>query len=161
MIVDCTVNGVLRHLKTRSGDRLVDVLRRELRLSSLSSDCLQGRCGKCLIFMDGRIVHSCLVPAFKARGSILLTFEALSRSPEVKDIETALSSAQVLACPFCRTAKIMAIYDLLARMPLPGEDDILEALDMISCPCTDPEGLVQAVKIASELRNKRKFNREA
>ena len=161
MIIDVTVNGVPRHLKSRSGDRLVDVLRKELKLLSLSPDCLQGRCGKCLVFMDGRIVHSCLVPAFKARATTILTFEAIAKNPEANDIEKAFQITQTQPCPFCRSAKIMAIFDLLSRIPLPGEEDILEALDMVSCPCSDPLGLIQAVKLAAELRNKRKFSREA
>jgi carbon-monoxide dehydrogenase small subunit len=161
MIIDVTVNGIQRHLKSRSGDRLVDILRKELRLSSLNSDCLQGRCGKCLIFMDGRIVHSCLIPAFKARAATILTFEAIAKNPEVKDIEKAFQITQTQPCPFCRTAKLMTIYDLLSRIPLPSEEDILESLDMVTCPCNDPVGLIQAVKHAAELRNKRKFNREA
>ncbi len=161
MIIDVTVNGVQRHLKSRSGDRLVDVLRNELKLSSLNSDCLQGRCGKCLIFMDGRIVHSCLVPAFKARAATILTFEAIVKNPEAKDIDKAFQATGTQPCPFCRTAKIMAIFDLLSRIPLPGDEDILESLDMVSCPCSDPIGLIKAVKLAAELRNKRKFSREA
>ncbi len=161
MIIDVTVNGVQRHLKSRSGDRLVDMLRKELRLSSLNADCLQGRCGKCLVFMDGRIVHSCLIPAFKARGGTILTFEEIAKNPEVNDIEKAFHATHTQPCPFCHTAKTMVIFDLLSRVPLPSEEDIVEALDMVSCPCGDPIGLIQTVKLAAELRNKRKFNREA
>jgi carbon-monoxide dehydrogenase small subunit len=161
MIIDVSVNGIQRHLKSRNGDRLVDVLKKELGLSSLTADCLQGRCGKCLIFMDGRIVHSCLIPAFKARGSSIVTFEGIAKKPEVMDIEKAFQLTQTQSCSFCHTAKIMTIFDLLSRVPLPNEDDIVEALDMVPCPCSDPIGLIQAVKLAAELRNKRKFNREA
>ena len=94
-------------------------------------------------------------------ASTILTFEAIAKNPEVKDIEKAFQITQTQPCPFCRSAKIMAIFDLLSRIPLPGEEDILEALDMVSCPCSDPLGLIQAVKLAAELRNKRKFSREA
>ncbi len=47
----------------------------------------------------------------------------------------------------------------VARNPLPGKEEILDQLEMVSCPCTDPVSLVAAVGIAAELRNKRKFNR--
>ena len=159
MSIDVTVNGEPKRLQARSGDRLVDVLRKDLTLSSLFSDCLSGRCGRCFIFLDGRLVHSCLIPAFKAKGSAIVTFEGLRETPEVREIISALEKAQAMPCSFCKTGKIMAITELLGRKPLPGEEEILEQLDMVSCPCTDPVSLVAAVGIAAELRNKRKFNR--
>jgi len=159
MIIDITVNDQPKRLQARSGDRLVDVLRKELSLSSLFSDCLSGRCGRCFIFLDGRLAHSCLIPAFKAKGSTIVTYEALRETVEAREIIAALEKAQALPCAFCKTGKIMAIIDLLARNPLPAEEEILEQLEMVSCPCTDPVSLIAAVGIAAELRNKRKFNR--
>ncbi len=161
MIIDLNVNGVERHLQTRSGDRLVDVLRKELKLSSLLPDCLSGKCGRCFIFFDGRLVHSCLIPAFKAKGARILTFEAIKETLDAKEITAAFEKAEALPCAFCRTGKIMAIDDLLSRNPLPDAKAILEQLDMVNCPCTDPDSLVAAVGFAAEMRNKRKFNRAA
>ncbi|HWR10856.1 MAG TPA: 2Fe-2S iron-sulfur cluster-binding protein [Rectinemataceae bacterium] len=159
MIIDLSVNGAVRHLQARSGDRLVDVLRNELSLSSLLPDCLSGKCGRCFVFMDGRLVLSCMIPAFKAKGSTILSYEAIEDDPDVEEIVLAMQKAQALPCAFCRKGKIMAITDLLARSPLPEEKEILKQLDMVACPCTDPESLVKAVGIAAEMRNKRKFNR--
>jgi len=159
MIIELTLNGVPKRLQARSGDRLADMLRKELALTSIITDCLAGRCGRCFVFLDGRLAHSCLVPAFKAKGSIIVTFEALADTDDVKEIIQGFENAQAQPCQFCRTGKIMAVIDLLSRNPLPDKDDILEQLDMVSCPCTDPESLVKAVDIASELRNKRKFQR--
>jgi aerobic-type carbon monoxide dehydrogenase small subunit (CoxS/CutS family) len=159
MIIELTLNGVPKRLQARSGDRLADMLRRELAPTSLIADCLAGRCGRCFIFLDGRLAHSCLIPAFKAKGGTIVTFEALADTDDVKEITQAFKNAQAQPCRFCRNAKIMAIVDLLSRNPLPDRGEILEQLDMVSCPCTDPESLVKAVDIASELRNKRKFHR--
>ena len=159
MIIDVIINGEPKRLQARSGDRLVDVLRKECSLSSLFSDCLSGRCGRCFIFLDGRLIHSCLIPAFKVKGSTIVTYEALEATAEVREILAAFQMAQALPCAFCKTGKIMAITDLLARNPLPEKDEILEQLEMVSCPCTDPVSLVAAVGFAAEMRNKRKFNR--
>jgi aerobic carbon-monoxide dehydrogenase small subunit len=159
MIVDMTVNGMPRHLQARSGDRLVDVLRKELSLDSLLPDCLAGHCGRCLISMDGRLVHSCLVPAFKARGSVILSYEALAALPEIKDIDKAFESMESPPCPFCRTAKVLVIHSLLAENPNPGEAEILGALSMVDCPCTDQKSLIEAVGRAAEGRSRRIYNR--
>lgn len=159
MIVDINVNGEMRHLQTRSGDRLVDVLRDRLSIASLLPDCLSGRCGRCFVFLDGRLVQSCLLPAFKAKGARVVTFEGIADSPEVAEIEEALRQAGALPCPFCRAAKIMAIMDLLERHPLPDEKAAMEQLDMVSCACTDPISLAKAIGLAADARSKRKFNR--
>lgn len=159
MIIELTVNGVPKRLQARSGDRLIDVLRKELQVASLLSDCLAGRCGRCFVFLDGRLAHSCLIPAFKAKGSAIVTYEALADTEEVKEIQQGFKQAQAQPCQFCKPSKTMAIVDLLSRNPLPDKGEILEQLDMVSCPCTDPVSLVKAVDIAAELRNKRKFQR--
>jgi len=159
MIIELTIDGAPKRLQARSGDRLVDVLRKELKGASLLSDCLAGRCGRCFVFLDGRLAHSCLIPAFKAKGGKIVTYEALADSEDAKEIVQGLIKAKAQPCQFCKTAKIMAIIDLFTRSPLPDKSEILEQLDMVSCPCTDPESLVKAVDIAAELRNKRKFQR--
>ena len=159
MIVDMTVNGMPRHLQARSGDRLVDVLRKELSLDSLLPDCLAGRCGRCFIYLDGRIVHSCLIPAFKARGSVILTYEALASLPETKDIDAAFEAMESPPCPFCRKAKVLVIHGLLAENPNPGREEIVRAISMVDCPCTDYRTLIEAVGKAAEGRNKRIYNR--
>lgn len=159
MIIDVNVNGEMKRLQVRSGDRLVDVLREKLSIASLLPDCLAGRCGRCFIFFDGRLVHSCLLPAFKAKGARIVTFEGIADSPEVREIEEALRQADALPCPFCRTAKLMAIYDLLERHPQPEEKIALEQIDMVSCACTDPASLIKAIGLAADARSRRKFNR--
>lgn len=159
MNIDLTVNGKARQLQIQSGDRLVDALRGELSLASLTPDCLSGQCGRCLVFMDGRLVQACLLPAFKAKGSVILTYEAKEESIEAREIQTAFEKAGARPCSFCRIGKTMAVLDLLARKPMPTEDEIVEQLKMVVCACTDAPSLIAAVGIAAEMRNKRKFSR--
>ena len=159
MIIDMTVNGMPRHIQARSGDRLVDVLRKELSLASLLPDCLAGHCGRCFIYLDGRLVQSCLVPAFKARGSVILSYEALAALPEMRSIDAAFESMESPPCPFCIKAKAMVVHGLLAENPNPGEDEIGRALSMVDCACTDIRTLIEAVGRAAEGRNKRIYNR--
>ena len=159
MILELTLNGSRKKLQARSGDRLVDVLRREAQAASLRPDCLSGRCGKCFAFMDGRLVHTCMIPAFKARGSAILTLEGLLESEGMQDILKAMDSLAVPPCAHCRTAKLMAAADLLERSPLPDRPTILEQMDMTACACDDPETLIKLVETAAELKQKRKFKR--
>jgi aerobic-type carbon monoxide dehydrogenase small subunit (CoxS/CutS family) len=100
-----------------------------------------------------------MIPAFKARGSVILTFEGLQASEEMQDIVHAMDSLASAPCIHCRTAKLMAVMDLLGRSPLPDRLTILEQMDMTACACDDPENLVKLVETATELKQKRKFKR--
>lgn len=159
MTIDFTLNGKPQHVQVRSGDRLVYVLQKLGDFPSLIPDCLGGNCGRCLVFMDSRLIYSCITPAFRAKDSSILTYEGLSRTEEYKDIMAALDEAAAFPCDFCYKAKIMMIADLLTHTPVPEDSDIIEQFDTVSCPCTDPVALTKAVKIAAELWNKRKFKR--
>jgi carbon-monoxide dehydrogenase small subunit len=160
MKIDLMLNFEEKHVSVRSGDRLVDVLRKEFSLESLLPDCLSGSCGKCIVVMDGRLTYSCLVPAFKAQGTSILTYEEISRSKEAKDIDVCFAEAGNQPCAFCKAAKTLVIVDLLSKNPLPDRPAILDHLSMISCPCTDPYSLVEVILAAADRINKRKFNRE-
>lgn len=160
MTIELTINGTPAKLTVHSTDRLVDVLRGQARIGSLLPDCLAGCCGRCLIFLDGRLVNSCLVPAFKAKGSSIATFESLVKSELLMDIEKGLAAAKAFPCAFCRSGKIMAIADLLSWKSLPDRDDIVEQMKIVSCSCTDTESLVQATLIAADLAGRRKYRRD-
>lgn len=160
MILEFNLNGSPRKISIKSGERLVDVLRREPDAESLLPDCLSGRCGRCLVFMDGRLCFSCLVPAFKARGSDISTYEGLRGTEDFMEIEHAFELEHAMPCKFCRKAKIMALADLFDRVSAPDSAQILAQFDMVHCSCTDPGSLVKSAFKAMELRNKRKFGRE-
>lgn len=159
MTIDFTLNEKPQRVQVRSGDRLVYVLQKLGDFPSLIPDCLGGNCGRCLVFMDSRLVYSCLTPAFKAKGTSIVTYEGFAASDECNDIVAALKEAAAYPCDFCRKAKVMMIADLLARVPLPEESDIVEQLAVVSCACTDPVSLAAAIRLAAEFRNRRKFKR--
>jgi carbon-monoxide dehydrogenase small subunit len=160
MTIDFIINDHTQRTSIEVGDRLIDVLKNQLGIDSLDMDCLTGQCGRCMVFLDARLVYSCMVPAFRANGSKIVTIEGISNSDEFKDIEAGFSSANLVTCGFCTNAKAIATFDLLNRNPLPSDSEILEQMDLISCGCTDPQNMVDAVHAAAEFRKNRKFKRD-
>jgi carbon-monoxide dehydrogenase small subunit len=153
------LNGEDVSVRARTVDRLSDILRGHFGLLGVQSDCRCGRCGRCLVFLDGRLVPSCIVPAFRARGREVVTLEGFALTDEYRDIAEGFASAGVETCGFCEAGKIMAAAALLERRSRPAREEILEQLSSAPCRCTDPESLVKAVQGAAEARARRLYRR--
>src|SRR5712692_9446034 len=68
--INCTVNGAPQALQSYPMERLLDVLREQLRLTGTKEGCGEGECGACSVMIDGQIVNSCLVPVAQVEGAI-------------------------------------------------------------------------------------------
>jgi len=158
MTISFILNGEDVSAKTRSVDRLSDILRETFGLLGVRSDCRCGRCGRCLVFLDGRLVPSCIVPAFEARGREIITIEGYAQTEDYIDITEGFKDAGVVTCGFCDASKIMATAALLERTPRPSPEQILDQLSSAPCRCTDPEAIVKAVQAVAERRSKRLYH---
>jgi carbon-monoxide dehydrogenase small subunit len=159
MTVSFILNGEDVSAQARSVDRLSDLLRDAFKLLGVRSDCRCGRCGRCLIFLDGRLVPSCIVPAFSVRGKEVVTIEGFTQTEEFRDISEGFKAAGVETCGFCEAPKIMIAAALLERRPRPTSREILEHMSSAPCRCTDPEAIVKAVQAVAELRVRRLYHR--
>src|SRR5258708_16441247 len=79
--VSFTVNGETKKLLAHPMERLLDVLRNDLRLTGTKEGCGEGECGSCSALLDGMLVNSCLVPIAQASGSSIVTIEGVSAHP--------------------------------------------------------------------------------
>jgi aerobic carbon-monoxide dehydrogenase small subunit len=159
MTITFILNGEDVSAKARSVDRLSDLLCDSFGLLGVRSDCRSGRCGRCLIFLDGRLVPSCIVPAFAARGKEIITIEGFAQTDDYIDIAAGFMDAGVVTCGFCEGPKIMAVAALLERNPRPDPAEIREYMSSAPCRCTDPESLVKAVQAVAERRARRMYRR--
>ena len=72
------ING--RNMKRRAlpHQRLLDFIRDDLALTGTKEGCGAGECGTCSVFVDGKLVKSCLMPVAKANGTKIETIEGLT-----------------------------------------------------------------------------------
>lgn len=159
MTISFILNGEDVSVGIRSGDRLADVLRGHFGLLGVAVDCRRGVCGRCLVFLDGALVPSCLVPAFRARGKEVITIEGFAQTEDYADLVEGFKEAGVETCGFCETGKLLAAAALLERHSRPNGEEVLAAMASVSCRCTDPEALVKGVQAAAELRARRLYHR--
>ncbi len=151
------VNGVEYELEVRPHERLLDTLRRRLKLTSVKEGCGRGECGACLVIVDGELVPSCLMLTVQARDKEVITLEGIS-SNGLHPIQRALIELNAMQCGYCASGVIMAAYWLLEIKGNlnPSEDDIREALSTNLCRCGSYLRFIKAVKLAAEELRKAK-----
>ena len=65
--IQLQVNDLECRVKTWPMQRLLDVLREELKLTGVKEGCGEGECGACSVLMNGNLVNSCLIPACQVK----------------------------------------------------------------------------------------------
>ena len=148
--VSVTVNGVLREADVRGGESLLTVLRDTLELPGSKNACEQGECGSCSVLLDGELVCACLVLAAQVDGHEVVTVEGLARGDDLHPVQAAFVEAGAVQCGFCTPGLVVAVADLLERVPDPSEDEVREALSGNVCRCTGYVKIFDAVRLAAE-----------
>ena len=66
--ITLTVNGQEKIITADPESSLLDAIRDDMRESSVQLRCGEGRCGGCVILLDGQRVLSCDIPLSQANG---------------------------------------------------------------------------------------------
>ncbi|MDR0556962.1 MAG: aldehyde oxidoreductase [Treponema sp.] len=159
MTIGFILNGEDVSVRVDANIRLIDILRRDFSLMGAKAGCLCGRCDACSIIFNGEVVKSCLIPAFRAHGSEVITIEGFSQNIEYEDIIAGFSQAGVETCGYCETGKILAVEMILSKTPRPSHKEILSGFHGLKCRCTDPEALINAVSATADIRQRRLYGR--
>ncbi len=139
------VNGEEREVEAYPMQRLLDVLREELRLTGTKEGCGEGECGACSVFLDGALVNSCLVAAAQAAGSDVVTIEGLAAGDQLHAMQQAFIDCGGAQCGICTPGMLMAAVDLVRRSPEPSDAEMRNALAGNICRCTGYMRIFEAV----------------
>ena len=161
MTLGFILNGEDVVIHSEANVRLVDILRINFGLLGTKAGCLTGKCGFCAVIFNGSVGHACLIPAFRVRGSEIITIEGFSQTDEYQDIIAGFTQAGLYSCGYCETSKILNAGSLLDRIKRPSREEILCAFNGIKCRCTDPAQLVAGVENIVEIRQRRLYGRSA
>jgi carbon-monoxide dehydrogenase small subunit len=146
------VNGLIREADVWGGESLLTMLRDTLELPGSKNACEQGECGSCSVVLDGELVCACLVLAAQVDGHEVVTVEGLAAGDELHPVQAAFVEAGAVQCGFCTPGLVVAVADLLQRIPAPSEDEVREALSGNVCRCTGYVKIFDAVRLAAERR---------
>ena len=144
------VNGVEHTLEAWPMQRLLDVLREELRLTGVKEGCGEGECGACSVLIDGTLVNSCLLPVCQVEGASVTTVEGLAESVQLHPVQKAFMDCGGTQCGFCTPGMIMAVVNLLQQNPNPSEEDIRRSIAGNLCRCTGYVRIIESVMRAAQ-----------
>lgn len=150
--ITLTVNGETLHDHIEPRLSLADFLRDRLHLTGTHLGCEMGACGACLVLLDGKPAHACLVLAVQAQGETVETIEGLHESGAIADLQAAFHDRNALQCGFCTTGMLINGHALLAETPLPDRVAIRDALSGNYCRCTGYEAIVDAIATTAAQR---------
>ena len=152
--ISFTVNGIQHTLDPVPGETLSTLLRRRLRLTGTKIGCEEAECGACTVLVDGEPVVSCIYPAERADGKIIVTIEALAQRVhnvmELHPLQEAFVEHGAVQCGFCIPGQIMTAYALLQRNPNPNRAEIRFALKDTLCRCAGYPTIENAILAAAQ-----------
>jgi carbon-monoxide dehydrogenase small subunit len=108
-----------------------------------------GECGACTIFLDGKLVKSCLLFAVQADGKEIVTIEGLATNGSLHPVQEAFVEKYGFQCGYCTPGMIMAAHALLQQNADPSEEEIRRALAGNLCMCTGYAQIIDSVKEAA------------
>jgi len=140
------LNGESVSLKTPADRRLLAILREDFDLTGAKPGCEVGRCGACMVWLDGAPANACLLMAWQLEGRSVTTVEAIAADARSEPVRAALAECGGLQCGYCTPGLVVTMTHLATRTPRPDAASACAQLAGNLCRCTGYGGIQRAVE---------------
>jgi len=144
------VNGRTHTVDVDADTPLLWVLRDDIDLKGTKFGCGVGLCGACTVHLDGKPVRSCSLAIDSVGKAAVTTIEGIGNTPLGARLQKAWLDVDVVQCGYCQGGQIMSAAALLARTPVPSDNDIHSAMNGNLCRCGTYLRLQEAIKLAAK-----------